>query len=246
MRAQEFISTKIANMDATANSVKHIWKTYAYWAFLISLAFLPTYPICNWITSQRHDTLGMYLDAELSIPFIPGFIWAYISMYVLFFMPPFFLNVPQLRALGKRLLAGTLLASLVFLVLPSRLGFGRTLPGDPLYQAIFAGLFAVDQPHNMTPSLHVVFSSLIVFALLEASAAWRSRTAWLVWLALIVASTLLVHQHHLLDGATGLALALVLHRWIRERKIPASLVQPPGSQALEHESQHQRIDRITR
>jgi membrane-associated phospholipid phosphatase len=205
-------------MNVAANSVKDIWKTYSYWVFLISLAFFPTYPFCNWFTSQRNNTLGLYLGSELNIPFIPEFIWAYLSMYVLFLTPPFSLNVLELQALGKRLLVGSLLSSLAFLVIPSHLGFARVIPNDPFYKVIFTGLFAVDQPHNMVPSLHVVFSALISFALLDASKAWIPKFAWLGWLILIVASTLLVHQHHLLDGFTGLAVALVLHRLIKKRE----------------------------
>lgn len=204
-------------MNAAANSAKDVWKTYGYWVFLISLAFFPTYPFCNWFTSQRTHTLGLYLLSELEIPLIPGFIWVYLSMYILFLAPPFFLNVLELQALGKRLLAGTLLASLAFLVIPSHLGFARVIPADPFYETIFKGLFVVDQPHNMVPSLHVIFSSLIVFALRDAAKARIFRAAWSGWLILIVVSTLLVHQHHLLDGVTGLAVALVLHRSILKR-----------------------------
>jgi hypothetical protein len=193
---------------------KAIWKTYGYWVFLISLAFFPTYPFCNWFTSHRTDTLGLYLEAELNIPFIPELIWVYLSMYLLFFAPPFFLDVRQLRGLGKRLLVGCLFSSLTFLLLPSHLGFTRAIPDDPFYRSVFSGLFVVDQPHNMVPSLHVVFSSLIVLSCVEASSRLAVKTLWLLWLTCIIVSTLLVHQHHLIDCITGLAVALVLHRWI--------------------------------
>jgi membrane-associated phospholipid phosphatase len=35
------------------------------------------------------------------------------------------------------------------------------------------------------------------------------------WLALLVLSTVLVHQHHLFDGLAGAALALTARRFIR-------------------------------
>jgi len=199
-------------MDAI--SVKNIWKTYSYWALLIGIAFFTIYPTCNWLTSQRTYALALYLDSELNIPFIPEFAWAYLSMYVLFLMPPFFLDILQLKALGKHLLAGTFFSGLVFLVLSAKLGFVRIVPEEPFYRSLFTGLFAVDMPHNMVPSLHVVFSALILFALLDASITRLSKTVWWGWIVLILASTLLVHQHHLLDVFTGLVVALMLRRLI--------------------------------
>lgn len=195
-------------------TVKNVWKTYGFWAFWVGIAFFSIYPTCNWLTSQRTHALGLYLDSELSIPFIPEFIWAYLSMYVLFLIPPFFLDVLQLKALGKQLLSGTLFSGLVFLILPARLGFGRMAPEDPFYGSLFQNIFAVDMPHNMVPSLHVVFSALILFALLDVSRAGLSKAIWWVWIALVLASTLLVHQHHLLDVIIGLVVAWIFRRWI--------------------------------
>ena len=202
-------------MTTHADSLVEIWKTYSRWVFYISLAFFPTYPLCNWITAQRTDTLGLYCNAELKIPFVPEFIWVYFSMYLLFLAPPLFLNVAQLQALGKRLLIGTLLSSFAFLVIPSHLGFGRVIPEETFYQAIFSGLFVVDQPHNMVPSLHIVFSSLILFAFVNATAMQRSKIGWLLWLISIMASTLLVHQHHLTDIVSGLVVAIGIHIGIK-------------------------------
>lgn len=198
-------------MNTMNDSVKDTWKTYGRWVFLISLAFFPTYPLCNWITSQRTHLLGIYFDAELGIPFVPQFIWAYLSMYILFLTPPLFLNVEQLQSLGKQLLIGTLLSSLAFLIIPSHLGFTRVIPNDSFYQSVFSGLFVVDQPHNMVPSLHIVFSSLILFALARATKNLGVKIVWAGWLILIMASTLLVHQHHLTDIFTGLLMATAIH-----------------------------------
>ncbi|SNS53676.1 PAP2 superfamily protein [Noviherbaspirillum humi] len=204
-------------MNYHADAPADIWQTYLRWVGWISLAFFPAYPFCNWVTAQRENTLSLYLRQELNIPLVPEFIWIYLSMYLMFFAPPFFLGVSSLETLGKRLLAGTLLASASYLVFPSHLGFERIVPADPLYQAVFTGLFAVDKPHNMVPSLHVVFTSIIAFALIGATSSRTLKAGWMVWLLLIIASTLLVHQHHLLDCATGLLLASLLTRLIKKQ-----------------------------
>ena len=187
------------------------WACYGRWALLVTLAFLAVYPGCNWLSAQRAGPADAWFAAELQIPFVPGFVWAYLSMYLLFLAPPFWLAEACLPALGRALLAGTAVSGLIFLFFPTRLGFVRSLPASEPYASIFAGIFTADLPHNMLPSLHVVFSALILLALSDAHEGLR-KLPWLVWLALICASTVLVHQHHLADIVAGLVIAAVCHR----------------------------------
>lgn len=194
-----------------AVSRKTLWKTYALWFCLNNLAYVLTYPLCNWITSWRTDTVGLYLPIELDIPFVPQWVWVYFSVNLLFIWPPFFLNEAQLKALGKRLLLGTLLASVVFLAIPTHLGFQRSLPADPLYRMLFSGLFFADKPHNLVPSLHVIYSALTVFTYVGAMSRRCWKLFWIAWLLLIMISTIMVHQHHLLDAFSGLLVAVCIH-----------------------------------
>ena len=196
--------------------LNRVWRTYFYWLFWISVAFFTVYPTCNWVTMQRENVLGLYISLELQIPFVPEFVWAYLSLYLLFLIPPFFLTHQRMNVLGRQLIAATLFCGLVFLLLPTELGFERAIPEDPFYSALFANLFAIDLPHNMVPSLHVTFSTLILFTLLDGPRRAPAKALFLAWLVLICASTILVHQHHLLDVATGLLVATFLYRVARK------------------------------
>jgi membrane-associated phospholipid phosphatase len=69
-------------------------------------------------------------------------------------------------------------------------------------------------PHNLVPSLHVVFSALILFSIIQTSKMPIARIALWGWLLLLCVSTLLVHQHHLLDVAAGLTLAMLFDHLI--------------------------------
>ena len=148
------------------------------------------------------------------MPFVPQFIWAYLSMYLLFLMPLFFVPAERIPALGKQLVAGTVVSGLLFLLLPADLGFTRTVPSDPLYASLYAAIFSVDKPHNLVPSLHVVFSSAIALACADAARP-LARTLLQAWLALIVLSTVLVHQHHILDVVAAVPLVFLLRRRYR-------------------------------
>lgn len=165
----------------------------------------------NWLTSLRARPWHLYLPAELAIPFVPQLVWAYLSMYLLFPLPLFVLPQERMPTLGKQLIAGALVSAALFLLLPAELGFPRAVPAAAPYGAIFAGVFRVDRPYNLVPSLHVIFSAAIALACADAVRR-PARAALLAWLAVIVASTVLIHQHHLLDVGAALAVVFVLRR----------------------------------
>jgi len=186
-------------------------RVYLRWAGWAGVAFFAVYPATNWLASQRALTLQLYVPLELGVPFIPQFIWLYVSMYVLFLAPLFVLPAGCMPALGRQLVAGTLISGLLFLLLPARLGFERVVPADPLYAAMYAMIFRLDQPYNLVPSLHLVFSGAIALACAQVAPPGL-RAGLLVWLAAIALSTLLVHQHHLLDVVAAFVLVHVLRQ----------------------------------
>jgi hypothetical protein len=186
-------------------------RTYLFWSFWVGVAFFGVYPAMNWITSLRPAPLHLYVPIELKIPFIPQFIWAYLSMYVLFLIPPIFIPAANMPALGKQLIAGSLISAVMFLILPAELGFVRVVPTRAPYAAIYASVFGVDRPYNLVPSLHVIYSSAIVLACADFARP-ALRAALLFWLVVIVASTVFVHQHHLLDVAAALTIVHFLRR----------------------------------
>lgn len=190
--------------------------TFALWGTLVGIAFFSIYPTTNWLTGFRGQHYSLFLTDELLIPFVPEFIWLYLSMYGLFVLPPFFLDRAELKRLAKELILATLIAGITFLAFPAQLGFSRTLPVDEFYRALFQGLFSVDQPFNLVPSLHVVYTTVISLALIARASA-PVRAVFCLWLTLIVLSTVLVHQHHLLDVVAGVALALLMRILFKEK-----------------------------
>ena len=202
---------------AAAYKRKAAWKTFAYWVFWISILFFTIYPLCNWLTSHRKSLYHIYSDSELAIPFVPQFVLIYLSLYLTFLLPPFFLYENQLVKLGKSLVAGTILAGIIFLIFPSVLGFERVIPQGE-YQAYFKNIFLLDLPHNMVPSLHVIYSGLILLSVYQAVSQIWIKISVAVWFLLISISTLLVHQHHLADVFLGSFIVLLLNHYIKEKE----------------------------
>jgi hypothetical protein len=192
--------------------------TFVVWGTLVGVVFFSIYPTVNWLAELRGNPYGLFFAWELRFPFVQEFIWFYLSFYLLFALPPFFLTSDELKRLAKKLITATFLAGLVFLALPARLGFSRIVPSDSPYREIFLALFAIDKPFNLVPSLHVVYSTAITLAIAER----LDKTGSIVlfgWLTLVFTSTILIRQHHLLDIFTGLTLALIMHfYWERRNK----------------------------
>ncbi len=196
------------------------WRTYGRWAGINLLVFGVLYPLVNWLTGVRASPFGLYLDGERTIPFMPAWIWVYLSINLLFMLPPMFMRQSDMPLLGRRMLAATVAGCLIFLLLPARLGFERVVPGAGLYRVVFGSLFQADGPHNLVPSLHVTYASLCILSFQAAARAWWMRGAFILWLVAIMASTVLVHQHHLLDMVSGLGLAAIICVWMPARTRP--------------------------
>jgi hypothetical protein len=184
-------------------------RTYLSYAAVIGALFVIGYGGANWLAAQRATHLRLYWDAELAIPLVPAAIWVYLSINLLFALPVFRLDPAELRVLGRRMIAATLMATAFFIAVPTAPGFERLdLAGAS--NSAFYWLYALDCPFNCVPSLHVTYSTLIVLALARR-AGTALRAALGSWLALIMASTVLTHQHHFIDIAAALVLVGVIH-----------------------------------
>lgn len=175
-------------------------------ASALLVLFVVVYGGLNWVTSQREDRLQLWFTWELAIPLVPWMVWPYLSIFASFFLPMFALDVPRIRALCLRLAFATALSGLVFLLFPTELGFAR-LDAVPGTTTAFQLIHALDLPHNLAPSLHVSWSLILLRSLRNVSPAWL-RMGFDAWLALLIASVVFTHQHHLLDVAGGMLVAL--------------------------------------
>jgi hypothetical protein len=180
------------------------WRAYGLWSGWIAIAFFSVYPTLNWITSLRAQRWHLYVPAELSIPFVPEFICASIDVRA---VPD-----PSVPAAGRGCRLGNSDRR-------HRSAGGICLPAgacplelcDAGYAKIYAALFGLDRPYNLVPSLHVYFSAAIALAC-AAAARPLTRASLLVWLGVIVLSTLLTHQHHVVDIVAAFALLFIVRR----------------------------------
>ena len=186
---------------------------YLRLAIPVGLLFAVVYFTLNWLTAQRARHYRLYFDWELSIPFVPAMIYVYASILVLFLLPPVLLRRRAFAALAGAMVVVILVAAASFLLLPAEPGFQRPVQ-VPGYDAVFQTLYALDQRYNLVPSLHVACSALCIAALLHADPRALIKLGLLLWAGLLSVSVVLVHQHHLLDVATGWLLGLAAYQLV--------------------------------
>jgi membrane-associated phospholipid phosphatase len=188
-------------------------------ALVVSLAFFPIYVGGSMTPGILGQPLHLYASFELALPFWPIMIVAYLSLFVLFLLPAFALDESELWVLVWRLVVASILGGLVFLLLPSEIGFPEHTDAgrwQPLYDLIYA----VDLRANAAPSFHVIYTSTILLALMDVGTP-RLRVLYALWLIVVCASTVLTHRHHLLDVAGGIAITLAARR-LRLRRAATS------------------------
>jgi membrane-associated phospholipid phosphatase len=179
----------------------------------VALVFFPVYIGCATVTAARAAHWHPYASWELGLPFVPSMIVPYLSMFVLFVLPPLQLDEAELRALSARLIVASLLGGAAFLVLPAQMGF-PTHDDAGRWQGIYSALYRIDGPFNTVPSFHVIYTASILLAMIEAATP-AFRRVYLAWLVVVCASTVLTHRHHLLDVVSGLALAFATPALLR-------------------------------
>jgi membrane-associated phospholipid phosphatase len=184
-------------------------------AILVSLVgiiwFLIVYGGCNAITAHRDTRVRIHFDWELHIPLIPAMTLCYMSIYALFIAAPFIIRErKEFLRLSFRLNAAILIAGILFLLIPGRLAFP---PAQNLgaFEALFRFADQLNLDYNLFPSLHVALSVICTATFVSRALPFTRIALWL-WAIAISLSTVLTHQHHVLDVVGGWLLAVVLKR----------------------------------
>lgn len=205
-------------------------------AWLLSAAnavwFAFVYGGSEWLTAHRSLRVPIHLPIELSIPLIPGAVVAYMSIYLLFLAGPFILrDRHEFAVLIRALALATLLGGIGFLLVPSQAAFAP--PGDlGVWKSLFQFADRLNLDHNMVPSLHVALSVCCIAAFARHASQPGRVLLWL-WGAAIALSTVLTHQHHIIDVVSGAAVGLLADRLTMRRASKWDVSEdsriPPGS-----------------
>jgi membrane-associated phospholipid phosphatase len=195
-------------------------------SILNTLWFLLVYGGMDALTARRAFRVPVHVAAELRIPFVPAMAAVYMSVYLLFLLAPFALRTRrEFRAAVWTMAFVILCGGIAFLLFPAELAFA---PPSQEQLGGWAGLYrvadALNLTYNLLPSLHVAFAVVCVSIFAPRAPGPVKILLW-TWAALIAASTVLIHQHHVLDVVAGWLLAVVGVRKVFRPGASAALLE---------------------
>lgn len=185
--------------------------------------FLVFYLLFFFWLEHRHPVAELVIHCPLDdwIPFckyavIPYFLWfAWIPVSLLLWLRR--APRPEFWRLCLPLFAGMTLALTFCALVPNGVHLRPDeVPGQDLFAQAVRWLYRSDTDTNVFPSIHV-FNAVTLDLAYQRSGLWQGRRRWVrpaarVLDLAVIASTLLLRQHSVLDAAGGIALALILDR----------------------------------
>ena len=173
------------------------------------VAFALLFGVCYggaaWWTSTLPGPLPSWDFAfEQRIPFVPWLSIIYLTITPALLLAPLLLR-ERTPMFAFALSVQTIIATVFFLLFPLTNAWVR----PDVDNWAFRLADALNLAHNEFPSLHVAFA---------VSAAWAYRRfAWTLWAVAVAISAWLIWEHHLVEIAAGVALAMIVMR-VAERE----------------------------
>ncbi len=153
-------------------------------------------------------TLNLITDLDRNIPFVGVFVWPYISLFPVLALTFIFL-VKRYYVFMTAMLSciiATAIALYMYMLFPSSYMLRPDIITGDISSYMCALVYTHDLPNNSFPSLHVAYA-LIIYCILGISVyghiLWL-KIAYLVWMLMVIASTLLIKQHHIIDVFCGM------------------------------------------
>jgi len=164
---------------------------------------------------------------DRAIPFVSWMIGPYLFWYALVAFPFFWFGVrdgTEFRRYCWFIYAGMTSTYILYLLFPNGQTLRPSLDGLHGWDIdAVRWLYAHDAPRNVNPSIHVIDTLAVWLALVRDSAfrsRWWARTIVAVVCVAIIASTVLVKQHSVLDIVGGVAWAALWWGVIYSPKSP--------------------------
>ncbi|HEX3528650.1 MAG TPA: phosphatidic acid phosphatase [Thermoanaerobaculia bacterium] len=144
---------------------------------------------------------------ETAVPFVPAMAAVYLTVPLILLLTPFILRTwRDLTPFYLTLTVETLIAGLCFLIVP----FAQAYPprvATGFWGGIFRLADTLNLEYNEVPSL-LVACAVTAALVFSRRCGWLGRSLFALWTLAVLLSTLLIHEHHLLDVGAGAALGV--------------------------------------
>jgi fatty acid desaturase len=173
---------------------------------IVSCIFMMTYGAGSYLSEHALIKYDLTTNFDRMFPFVPAFAVFYLCVGPLMLAAPFILKSPErLLPFGVTLVAEMLLALACYVAFPVSAPT-VPVPTSGIFAVLFSLADTINLEGNNLPSLHIALSVSAVWAYAPFLSVKMKALAFLL-ATLIVASTMLLHQHVIADVGAGLLLA---------------------------------------
>ena len=157
-----------------------------------------------------------YLPLDDKIPFLPGFILAYVLWYPFLIVPVVVTLLKDDRRAFIRyaafIIAGFSISLTICMIWPNcQLLRPSVVDTSTLCGWLVNAIYSADTPTNVLPSMHVVGCMAVLAVTFDSKYLKKVRIPAVIIAVAICAATVFVKQHSILDVFAALALSLVLY-----------------------------------
>lgn len=166
------------------------------------------YKIVGEVTLERGNLCSFTTELDKAIPFVPQMSVFYLSLYAGFWFVPIVLTEISYKYFSKIVLATLItffICSIIYLIIPSTYNNRAViLDGNFLATTLVRDyIYKYDLPNNTLPSTHAALATILLLATARKFN-FYFFLRYLLWGLAIIASTLLIKQHHAVDVVAGI------------------------------------------
>ncbi len=181
---------------------RECFRAFIVYGAVLTLLWCVVYGGANWIVSAHDQRVRLHFDWEMSLPFLPGAAVVYLSLFPMLWLSPFVIHsAERLKELAKALARLICISGVGFLLLPSDdVRVHGAVSGFSGW--VFELADRINLDHNHFPSLHVGMAVLCARTLARTAGRRAAAVVW-IWALAISLSTLITHQHYVVDVVAG-------------------------------------------
>ena len=158
---------------------------------------------------------------DLKLPFIPVFIYFYVSWYLLLFLIPYIFYKNDRESFYKYATCSiicTVIASIIFIFYPTTI-LRNDIEVTGITSFIINFIYKADTPIlNCFPSMHCVLCFLFMFNIPKNINKIYKVFIWFISL-MIILSTLFVKQHVIIDVVSAFVICLIVYLVVNNKKL---------------------------
>jgi hypothetical protein len=185
-------------------------------SYLFFKIFYSVYGGASLLAKLRRPHADFFFPWEMRLPFLPSWTLVYLTVPLLLLLTPFILRTWRaFMPFFLTLTAETLVAGVFFLTVPLAQAYPPRI-AEGFLGGVFHLADRLNLDYNKFPSLLMAFA--VTAAIVFGRRCGRlGRTLFALWIVAVSASAMLIHEHQVLDLASGLALGLAAVATVQRR-----------------------------